>query len=176
MFESLKQKYARFIIHRKFLRREITSVSYNKILSDAIDFFIIMPARDDDFYHSMDLLKYYLIHKKVITLFLPVYKYNLIPEKEKYKFVSFLPEHINRVYLPTKNMIASLSTREYDAVIDLNRSPNIFFSAVANIVKSKVRVSFSKDKCEEYYNLIIKDKNQEPEVAYRSFLSNLKMF
>lgn len=176
MFESLKQKYARFIIRRKFLRKEVSAVSYNKILSDAIDFFFIMPEHDDDFYHSLDILKYYLIHKKVITLFLPAHKYNLIPEKDKYKFVSFLPDHVNRVYLPRKNMIASLSAREYDVVIDLNRTENIFFSAVANIVKSKVRASFGKGKSDEYYNLVIGGKNQESETAYRSFLSYLKMF
>lgn len=176
MFENLKQKYAHFVVRRKYLRKGSASLSYNKILSDAIDFFIIMPAKDNDFYHSLDLLKYYLIHKKVITIFLPAHKYNLIPEKEKYKFVSFLPEHINRVYLPGKNLIGNLSAKEYDVVIDLNRSTNIFYSAVANIVKSKVRVGFRKNKSEGYYNLVICGKNEESEAAYRSFLSYLKMF
>lgn len=176
MIESLKQKYAHFIIRRKFLNKNAGAVSYNKILSDAMDFFIIMPAQDDDFYHCLDIIKYFLIHKKVITLFLPAHKYNLIPEKEKYKFVSFLPTHINRVHLPRKNMVSSLSGKEFDVVVDLNRSVNVFFSAVSNIVKSKARVSFKKEQSEGYYNLIIDSKNQESEPAYRSFLSYLKMF
>ena len=176
MIESLKQRFAHYIIHRNILSKNIASASYNKILSDASDFFIIMPSADEDFYHSMDILKYFQIHKKVITLFVPAHKYNLIPEKEKYKFLSFLPTHISRLYLPRKNMASVLSQKEFDAVIDLNRTTNIFFSAVSNIVKSKVRVSFKKNQSEEYYNLIIDSKNQEPELAYRNFLSYLRMF
>lgn len=176
MFENLKQKYAHFVIRQKFLRKDLGAVSYNKILSDAADFFIIMPEPDGDFYHSLGLLKYYLLHKKIVTLFVPAHKYNLIPEKEKYKFFSFLPGHLNRFSLPRKNMVVSLRSREYDVVIDLNRSENIFYSAVANIVKSKVRVGFKKNKSESYYNLLISGKNQDSEAAYRSFLHYLQMF
>lgn len=176
MFENLKQKYAHFVIRKKFLHRDSDAFSYNHIISNASDFFVIMPESDNDFYHSLELLKYFILHKKTVTLFIAAHKYNLIPEKDKYKFFSYLPGHINRFYLPRKNMISSLSARNYDIVIDLNRTENIFFSAVANLVKAKVRAGFKRTKSEGYYNLLISGKNQESEEAYSSFLHYLQMF
>jgi hypothetical protein len=176
MFEGLKTKYAHFYIKRYFLNKDAHALNYNRILSGSSDFLIIMPRGDNDFYHSLDILKYFLIHKKIITLFLPEYKYSLIPEKEKYKFISYLPEHVNKFFLPRKILIDRLKSKEFDIVIDLNRSQDIFFSSVANIVKSKLRIGFTKDFCEKYYNMLISDKSAEPEVAFRSFLNYLKMF
>jgi hypothetical protein len=135
-----------------------------------------MPKEDSDFYHCLDILKYFLIHKKIITLFLPEYKYNLIPEKEKYKFISYLPEHVNGFYLPNKILVDRLKTREFDIVIDLNRHYDIFFSAIVNVVQSRLRVGFNKELCEKYYNLSISDNSSEPEVAFRMFLNYLQMF
>jgi hypothetical protein len=60
--------------------------------------------------------------------------------------------------------------------VDLNRSEDVFFSAIANVVKSKIRVSFEKEYSGQYYNMQIADKNTDPEVAYRSFLNYLRMF
>ncbi len=176
MFESLKKKYAHFVIRKKYLNKDVKQINYNSILSEATDFFFIMPKEDNDFYHSLDILRYFLIHKKIITLFLPEHKYNLIPEKEKYKFISYMPEQINRFFLPTLTLREGLQSREFDAVIDLNRAEDIFFSAIANTVRSKVRIAFSRHTLSNYYNLLITDKNPDGELAYRSFLTYLKMF
>jgi len=107
---------------------------------------------------------------------LPEHKYNLIPDKEKFRFISFLPHQISRFYLPEKNLVLRLNAKEYDVVIDLNRTENIFFSAIANIVKSKIRVSFVKEFSENYYNLQIINKKNDSEASYKGFLSYLRMF
>jgi hypothetical protein len=176
MFENLKKKYAHFYTKRVFLKKNLPAINYNKILSSSSDYLVIMPVEDNDFYHCLDILKYYLIHKKIITLFLPEYKYSLIPEKEKYKFLSFLPEHLNKFRLPKAILINRLKSKEYDVVIDLNRSSDIFFSTVANIVNSKVRVGFTRDSFENYYSLLISDKSANSENAYQNFLNYLRMF
>ncbi len=176
MFEGIKKKYAHFVVRRKYLRKDTRPVLYNKILSGATDLLLIMPKDDKDFYHCHDILRYFLIHKKIITLFLPEYKYNLIPEKDKYKCISYMPVNINKIFLPTHHLIERLKNKEFDAVIDLNRNEDVFFSAVSNLVRSKVRVSFNKELSSNYYNMLISEKNEEPEAAYRSFLNYLKMF
>lgn len=176
MFEGLKRKIGRFVLKRKYLHKNIEQLVYNNVISSAKDFFFVMPNLDNDFYHTLEILKYYQKQNKVITLFLPEHKYNLIPDKEKYKFISFLPHQVSRFFLPEKNLVARLNAKEFDVVIDLNRSENIFFSAISNIVKSKIRISFVKEFSENYYNLQIVDKQGDSETAYRSFLNYLQMF
>jgi hypothetical protein len=176
MFEEIKKKIGHFLMRRKYLRKQLEQSSFNSIISDSRDFFFVMPKEDNDFFHSLDILKYYHIHKKVITLFLPEYKYNSIPEKEKFKFISYHPDQITRFNLPDKNLISRLNRKEFDIVIDLNRKDDLFFSAVSNIVNSKVSVSFAKEQSDGYYTLQIMEKQSDPEVSYRNFLSYLKMF
>ncbi len=176
MFEGLKRKIAHYIVRRKYLRKNIQQLVFTNIISDSHDLFIVMPKEDKDFFHSLDILKYYQIHKKVITLFLPEYKYNLIPDKEKYKFISYYPLQISRFNLPDKNLVGRLTGKEFDVVIDLNRRDDLFFSAISNIVQSKIRVSFEKELSGRYYTMQITDKQSDPELSYRSFLSYLKMF
>lgn len=176
MFEGLKRKIAHYIVRRKYLRKNIQQLVFTNIISDSHDLFIVMPKEDKDFFHSLDILKYYQIHKKVITLFLPEYKYNLIPDKEKYKFISYYPLQISRFNLPDKNLVGRLTGKEFDIVIDLNRRDDLFFSAISNIVQSKIRVSFEKELSGRYYTMQITDKQSDPELSYRSFLSYLKMF
>ena len=176
MFEGLKRKIAHYLIRRKYLRKNIQQLVFTNIISGSHDLFIVMPKEDKDFFHSLDILKYYQIHKKVITLFLPEYKYSLIPEKEKFKFISYHPHQVTRFNLPDKNLVSRLTGKEFDIVIDLNRKENVFFSAISNIVQSKIRVSFEKELSGRYYTMQITDKQSEPELSYRSFLSYLKMF
>jgi hypothetical protein len=176
MFETLKKKYARFVIRRKFLRKHQKALSFNKILSNSREFFIVLPQRDHDFNQALDIIKYFLIYKKVITLFLPEHKYGLIPEREKYRVISYLPMHFTRCNLPAKNLLKRMKGKEFDIVIDLNREENLFCSAVSNFVGSKIRIGFDRNLSSNFYNMLINDKNEEAEVSYRNFLNYLKMF
>lgn len=176
MFENLKLKLARIIVSRKYLKKNLEPIVFNNIISGAQDFFIIMPESDTDFYHSLDLLKYLFIHRKSITLFLPEHKYSLIPEKEKYKFIAFGPLQKSKLFLPVPELSDKLKSKTFDVVIDLNRQENIFFSAAANIVESKLRISFTKENSEAYYNFQFADSRNNPEVAYRNLLNFLQLF
>lgn len=176
MFEKLKKKIAHYLVKRKYQRKNTPQMVFTNIITDSHDLFIIMPKDDKDFFHSIDILKYYQIHKKIITLFLPEYKYNLIPDKEKFKFISYHPNQISRFNLPDKNLVSRLAPKVFDVVIDLNRTENVFFSAISNIVQSKIRVSFKKEFSDRYYSMEIIDKQSESELSYRNFLSYLKMF
>jgi hypothetical protein len=176
MFDGLRRKLAHFIIRKKYLRKNIHGISFNHVISSSNDLFFIMPKDDKDFFHSLEILKYYQIHKKIITLFLPEYKYNLVPEKEKFKFISYHPDLITKLNLPNKNLANRLRGKVFDVVVDLNRCEDVFFSAISNVVGSKVRISFEKAFSGEYYNIQIVDKKVDPEVVYRSFLNYLRMF
>jgi len=176
MFENLKLKLAGIIIRNKYLKRNLNPIVFNKVITQAQDFLIIMPEVDTDFFHSLDLLKYLSINRKSITLFLPEHKYNLIPEKDKYKFVSFSYLEKTKLSLPNQVLTDRLKNKVFDVVMDLNRKENIFFSAVANIVASKLRICFTKENSEPYYNFQFAGSPDNAEVAFRNLLNFLQMF
>ena len=176
MFENLKLKLARFIVSKKYLKKNLEPIVFNNVITQAVYFLVILPENEKEFHHSLELLRFLNIHRKSITIFLPEHKYNLVPEKEKYKLIAFDPLHKSRLNLPAPMLINSLHDKTFDVVIDLNRRENIFFSAVANIVHSKLRIGFNKENSGIYYNFLLSDTQNNPEVAYRNLLNFLQMF
>ncbi|MDQ7818274.1 MAG: hypothetical protein RDU14_14705 [Melioribacteraceae bacterium] len=176
MFDKIKLKIAHFVINKKYVKRMDEPISYNKIVSNSINFFIVMPKDDNDFYHSLEVIRYFQLHHKIITLFLSEHKYNLVPEKEKYRYISYHNEMVNRFNLPNKSLVQRLNRKEFEIVIDLNKNEDVFFSAVSNIVQSKLKIGFNKERSENYYNLQITGSNGDSELIYKSFLSFLLMF
>jgi len=176
MIEKIKLRISHYLIHKNYLRKRNEPFSFNKIISNATDFLIIMPSEENDFYHSLELIKYILIHKKNISLFLPEYRYSLLPEKEKFKIISYHEKQKTRFNLPEKSLGNRLRAKEFDIVIDLNKKEDVFFSAVSNLVTAKLRMSFVKERSEDYYDLQIANSIENSEQIYRQFLSYLQMF
>jgi hypothetical protein len=176
MFDEIKKKISHFILRKRYVKKNRNPLPYTNVISNAHSFFIVMPKQDDDFSSSLAILKYLSANKKSLTLFLPEHKYNLILEKEKYKFIPFMPDQVSRFNLPGKKIIESLDGMEFDVAIDLNRREDVLFSAVTNIAKSKLKVSFAKEFSESYYNLQITDKQAGSDASYKSFLNYLQMF
>ncbi len=176
MYENIKKKLAHYLLSKKYLKNGGSQVLFNKIISSSFDFFVILPINENELNNSLELIKYLLIHKKKITIFLEERHYNLLPAKEKVSSITFTRNDITRLNLPSKNLYNKLKYLKFDVVIDLCRTENTFLSAVSNIVNSKVRVSFIKELSEQYYNLLYFDNNNEPEVAFRNFLNFISMF
>ena len=176
MFENLKLKLARFIVRRKYLKKNLEPIIFNNSITQAVYFLIVLPESEKEFRLSFDLLKFFLIHHKSVTVFVPEHRVGLIPEKEKYKIIAFNPLQKNKLNLPDQSLINSLQNKTFDVVIDLNRQENIFFSTVANIVHSKLRISFNKENSGAYYNFLFADTQKDPEVDYRNMLNFLQMF
>lgn len=176
MIENLKRRLAHFILSKKFLKKNNEQINFNKIITNSQNFFVIVPLDDKDLNNSLDLIKYLLIHKKNITIFIPEHKYNFFPGKDKFNFITYQAKHITRLNLPIKSLINHLHGKTFDVVIDLNRNENVFFSAVANIVNARVRIGFLKELSESYYNLLFNDLQREAELSYRNFLNFLRMF
>ncbi|MEG8946015.1 DUF6913 domain-containing protein [Rosettibacter firmus] len=176
MFENIKRKLAHYLLSKKFLKNGSNPILFNKIITNSKSFFVILPEEESDLSHSLDLIKFLLIHKKDVTVFLQEYRYNFFPMKDKIHFITYSQQDISRLNLPSKNLLNKLFNTKYDIVIDLNRVENTFFSAVANIVSSKVRISFKKENSESYYNLLYFDNNNESELVFRNFLNFVRMF
>ena len=176
MFENLKLKLAHYTTRKKYLKKNLEPIVFNKIISNALEFLILMPEDDKEFYHSVELLQYLNIHRKNVTIFAAEHKFNLIPEKEKYKFISYTQTQKNKFNLPDPILVNKLKDKSFDVVIDLNRNENIFFSAVTNIVNSNLRMSYIKERSEGYYNFQFAETGNDPEVSLRNLINFLQMF
>ncbi len=114
MFEELKRKYAHFVIRRKYLRKRNETIEFKKAVSDAREFFVIMPESENDFTNSLEIIKYLQIHKKELTLFLPESRHKELPNEKDFKFISYHTDQITKYFLPRKNLISRISTKKFD--------------------------------------------------------------
>lgn len=176
MFEELRRKYAHFIIKRKFLRKSNEPIDFKKAISSAKDVLVILPSVEADFTSSLEIVKYLQIHQKDVTLLISELKHEAIQPNQNAKFLSFHPTQISWFFLPDKKLLARLTGRQFDAVLDLNRQEDTFFSCIANAVNSRIRVGFRKNRSSNYYNLLYESKQSEPAAAYSKFLEHLSMF
>ncbi|KAF0152970.1 MAG: hypothetical protein FD143_647 [Ignavibacteria bacterium] len=176
MFVELKRKIAHYIIKKKYFRRYSEAIEFKSVIRDAKKIFVIMPENELDFTDSLEIVKYFHIHKKDVSIFLSEVKHSTLQLSYPLKYVSYLPAQINRLFLPNKMLIARLKDKHYDFVIDLNRQEDTFYSCVANVVNSKIRIGFHKNRSEDYYNLLFESKQRENSSVYKRLLEHLSMF
>ena len=130
MLEKVKRQISKYLVAKNFFKRTRQIINFNAFMSNSIDFLFLMPLDDADFRQCFDLIKYFIIHKKNVTIFLPEHKYNLIPQKEKYKIVTYNIHEITRFSLPSASLIENLKRKSFDVVIDLNRSEDTLYAAI----------------------------------------------
>jgi hypothetical protein len=183
MFDKIKFNLAHFIIRKKYLLKANPPLSFNNILSDSAKFLLIMPNNNDELAKSIVLINYLLENKKFVTLFIHENKLNLISRNENnlmkngnLVILTFVDENRNRLNLPVNVFAKPLKSKEYDVVMDLNRSCDLFLTSIANIVKSRIKVGFEQEKTGDFYNIRIVNFRQEPAQIYANYINFLKMF
>lgn len=176
MFEKIKFNLAHYLIRKKYLVLKSVPFTFNGILSNSSSYLIIMPEDTLEFTKSLVLIKFLLENEKSVTVLLHESKLNLFPVKENVTFIKFMDETKSRLNLPVKPFIKMLQNKEFDVVMDLNRSSNVFSTAVANIVKSRVKVGFEQQKREDYYDIRIVNSSEDPDQIYTNYINFLKMF
>jgi hypothetical protein len=175
MFDELKRKIAHYIIRHKFLKKSNEQIHFSKVISNSKTVFIILPADQKDLYYSLNIVDYLVMKDKQITFFVPFENRNAITKYDNATILTYHSTSITKIFMPNKTLIQKLNSMEFDLVIDLERNENTFISAVANIIKSKVRIGFKKNRSENYYNLLIQNSDQNIESNYMNLLTSIKM-
>ncbi|MEO8399070.1 MAG: hypothetical protein ABI550_04545, partial [Ignavibacteriaceae bacterium] len=139
-------------------------------------FLVLMPENESDFHHSIVVLKGLEENKKNATIFTFDFRVSLIPVKYRPHVIEYGIDDLNKINLPSKKIISKLNEYNFQAVIDLNRDENIFYSYVANIVKVPVRVGFKKKNSDKFYNLQIANNEANADISYKNFLNSIEMF
>ena len=176
MFDLLKQKIAKFLLHRKINSMDRSSQAFNKFISRSNEYLIVMPQKEDDFKNGLSVIDYFWNHKKNISVFVPDHRFNLIPHKTGINIIDFSLEDITKLKLPGKGLVQRLKNRLFDVIIDLNLEDEIFFDAVVTTVASKYKIGFEKPDSDKYYNFQIPKTENNSDFSYRNLLNSLKMF
>lgn len=176
MFNSLRQKIARFVVERKFLRDKDISLSFNNFFESANSFIIIMPETDEAFSKSLAIPEFLKSINKNVDLIVFAPKLSLIQENHKYRSYTYGINEKTKLNLPNSKFLAEVKSRVYDIVIDLNLVGDEFSGAITNAVKANYRIGFQSEKNEKLYNIQIKNMSKDPSTAYKNLLDALKMF
>jgi len=176
LFTDYKNKLGYYIFKKKMFKVFDEPNSFKDFIEKSMDYLIILPLNDLDFSNSFDVAKYFRIHKKDVTLFLPEHKVNSIDIMNNYKYISFNFEDISKIGLPTKQFIEKLNEYSFDVIIDLERENNLFLSAIICSINAKFKVGFKKSEIDNLYNLQIVNTKINSEISYRNLLNSLKMF
>ncbi|MCA2004214.1 MAG: hypothetical protein LDL01_00330 [Ignavibacterium sp.] len=176
MFEAIKKKIAELIIAGKLKHRSNPELSFSSALKKSFTFLVLMPADEKDYRESFHILDYLESQGKTLTILTNDFRVSLLPAKYRNKAIGFAITEVSKFKLPSHRLNEKLQEKLFDVVIDLNREENLFYSCIANIAKSKIRVGFKKRKADLYYNFLVDGSDNDSAKSYNNFLNCIKMF
>jgi ADP-heptose:LPS heptosyltransferase len=100
---------------------------------------------------------------------------NLLPPMTAARIVTYAPAEITSWFTPRSALIRRLKSSTFDAAFDLNTEfslPSAFLCRESGAV---LRVSFSKNNADDFYNLQIRTAATAPGPSYQSFMRCLDM-
>jgi hypothetical protein len=84
---------------------------------------------------------------------------------------------INRVFLPTRELLQRIIHQEYDAAVDLNLDFVLHTAYICKASRAKVRVGFVHPWSDVFFNVQFNlDRQRTPQVVYEKFAQCLAMF
>lgn len=176
MFERLKKRIAKFIIARKYLKKNWEALSFRDSIKKSVTALIILPSNDADFHSAFKVVEHLFQSGKALTLCIKEHKYNEIPKNDRFKYLSYHLGQENRIGLPSKSVIHRFSTQIYDLAIDLNREEDLFLLSLLCEVKSSIRLGFHREGLDGYYNFLLGIGDSDAEKTYGNLIKYLKMF
>lgn len=176
MFEKLKYRIAVYHIKRKYIKKNTSPIPFNNFSKEAISYLVIVPENDEDFKNSFLIIRYLAEKGKSVTLFISEHRYSLIPEKEKYRVLSFSIQQMTRFRIPDPILREKLAKRTFDVVLNLNRCNDVFLNSITFLVNTSYRVGFKNNEISDYFNLQIPQNENNSKISYENLLNSLKMF
>lgn len=176
MIELIKKKTAELIVAGKLKHKTQSEMAFSSALKKSFSFLILMPQNDKDYRESFQILDYLESQGKTLTILTNDFRVSLLPAKYRNKAIGFAVTEVSKLNLPSHKLIERIREKNFDVVIDLNKEENLFYSYLANIVKSRIRIGFKKRKAESFYNFLVDGSDNDSVKSYINFLNCIKMF
>ena len=176
MIDTLKQKISNAVVQWQLKDRRYSPRSFEGFFRKSFAFLVLMPKNESDFHHALKVLEGLSEAKKKATIFTYDFKVSLIPMKFRPQVIDHGVSDVNSINLPSKKLVSKLSDYNFQVVLDLNREQNTFYSYVASLIDVPIRVGFSKENADKFYNVQLVDNGSSAEISYKNFLNFLLMF
>lgn len=174
--DFFKSIIAQYKVNQSISQQTLEGMDFSTLLKKAHTFIVFMPDDEVDFHHSIKVLDYLNQQAKNVTIMTKDFRVSLINPKLRQGLIEYEIRDISKIKLPTKKLIAKLSEKNFDVVIDLNRNENLFYSFAVSQVRSKLKIGFEKKNSDKFYNFQVAFKGTEPEEAYKYLVNCLQMF
>jgi hypothetical protein len=176
MLDLIKEKIAHTVVDWKLKDKQNKDQTFTEFFKRGFKFLVLMPQDDADFAHSMQVLYFLEDNKKHATALTYDFRVSLMPLRFRNRVIEHTLADVNVLKLPSTKIISKLNEMMFQVVLDLNRKDNLFYSYISSVVEVPIRVGFSKQNSDLYYNFQIKDRETEAEISYKNFLDCLKIF
>ena len=104
----------------------------------------MLPEEEEDFRQSLNILADLEVSNRNIYLLTYDFRVSLLPFSLRGKAIEHGIIDINRLDLPKHKFIEKLKFKNINAVLDLNRKENLFYSYTAILLNPKLRMGFAK--------------------------------
>jgi len=175
-FDLIKNKIALSLAEKKLKNRQDVYRPAAEFFKKTFTFLVFMPENENDFHHSFHVLRFLDSQRKHSTIFTNDFRVNLLPQPFRARSINFSLEDRTKFNMPSQKLITRLNEISVNAVLDLNREENLFFSYSANMVNAFYRIGFKKQDSDKFYNIQIGAGSGPPEISYKNFLNCLQMF
>jgi len=174
--DFIKAKIAVSFVEKALKSRQDAGRPVAEFFKRSFTFLVFLPEDETDFQHSFEVLRFLDSYRKHTTIFTNDFRVNLLPPNFRSRAIDFTFDDRTKYDLPSKTLISRLNDISVNAVLDLNRGENLFFSYSVNMVNSFYRIGFIKPEADKFYNIQIADHEGPPEISYKNFLNSLRMF
>ena len=172
---KVKQKAAEIFVTLKFKKGGFDNQSFSSALMNSSSFLILMPEDAKDFQYAVIILDYLEELKKDYSILTFDYRVSLLPVRFRKNALGHGMKDINKIELPSKRLTLNLIKKNYDALLDLNRKEQLFYTYISGMVSAAVSIGFAKDFADKVYNIQIANSETNPKISYENLLNCLKM-
>ena len=172
---KVKHKAAEIFVNLKLKKGEFDNQSFSSAFMNSGSFLILMPDDDKDFQYAVNILDYLEELKKDYSILTFDYRVSLLPLRFRKKALGHGMKDINKIELPSKRLTLNLTKKNYDALLDLNRKEQLFYTYISGIVSAAISIGFVKDFADKVYNIQIANSETNPKISYENLLNCLKM-
>ena len=171
----IKQKAAKILVNLKLKKGEFENQSFSSAFKSSNSFLVLMPVDNKDFQYAVNILDYLEELKKDYSILTFDYRVSLLPVRFRKKALGHGIKDINKIELPSKRLTLNLTKKNYDALLDLNRKEQLFYTYISGIVSAAVSIGFAKGFADKVYNIQIANSETNPKISYENLLNCLKM-
>jgi len=161
MIKSITDTLADYQLSFIFRKQKKKLEKFNGFFTASKSIFILFPSDNNLLPILNELIDYLILKQKKVTIFSTVQDFNKISSMNNCSLFEYTNDEITRIGLPKSYLIKRLQRENFDILINLELSTNVFYSAVTKLSQSKYKLGYGGLKNDKYFNIQISNFKSE---------------